>query len=77
VKRGGLLLSGHVWQILWVVWVLYFAVVEGLGIRSKTHDATFSANTRIWFHTTTPVGRYGFLILLGCFAAWFGPHIVR
>lgn len=63
------------WTILWLLWGLAFAVIEGFAIFNDTKDDTLSEHFREWFRTDTKRGRWVWLIVSGVFFAWFTVHI--
>ena len=64
-----------VWTILWLLWLVAFAVLEGYTIRSKRKGDTLSETTRRWFGTKTKLGRWVWIASFGLFSAWFVVHI--
>lgn len=63
----------------WVVWILFFVVVEGVALKRRNKNDTFSefwwAIFRVRKATPKPV-RAGLLVLQLGFAAWLVPHLV-
>ena len=64
-----------VWTWLWVAWGLMFAVIEGVAIANDVKDDTLSEHFRRWFRTDVKLGRTVWLVVCGCFTAWFATHI--
>ncbi len=64
-----------VWTWLWLGWAAAFAVIEGVAIANDVKDDTLSEHFRRWFRTDTKLGRTVWLIVSGCFAAWFVTHV--
>ena len=65
-----------VYTVLWLAWIVAFAVVEGFALRNDRKDDTLSEHLRLWFRTDTRPGRTVFLCVFGAFVAWFGVHII-
>lgn len=67
------------WDVAWLLWLLAFAVIEGVAIRNDAlgtaHGASLSSHMRRWFRTDTHLGRTTWLIFSGIFMAWFAYHI--
>lgn len=72
----------NIYDVLWVAWVLAFAVIEGVAIRHDRHDAatgdrsTLSAHLRLWFRFDTHYGRTSWLVFSVAFMAFMIPHIL-
>ena len=64
-----------VWTWLWLAWVAAFAVIEGVAIANDKDDDTLSEHFRAWFRTDVRLGRTVWLVVSGCFGAWFVTHI--
>lgn len=64
-----------IWTWLWALWVLGFAVIEGVAIRNDIKGDTLSEHMRFWLRTDTHIGRTAWLIISGVFFAWFVVHI--
>lgn len=64
-----------VWTILWLLWAVAFAVIEGLSIRNDAKGDTLSEHLRLWFRTDTKLGRTAWLVISGIFFGWFVTHI--
>jgi hypothetical protein len=64
-----------VWTILWLLWGLGFALVEGAALLNDKRDDTLSAHFRLWFRTDTRLGRTVWIGVSGLFFAWFVVHI--
>lgn len=64
-----------VWTWLWIGWAFAFAGIEGAAILNDTKDDTLSEHFRRWFRTDAKLGRTVWLIVSGCFLAWFVTHI--
>lgn len=64
-----------VFTLLWVAWGLAFAVIEGVAIVNDRRDDTLSEHLREWFRTDRKRGRTAWLVVSGCFFAWFVTHI--
>jgi dolichol kinase len=64
-----------VWTILWLLWGLAFAVIEGKAVLNDKRDDTLSEHFREWFRTDTKRGRTVWLVVSGLFFAWFTTHI--
>ena len=49
-----------VWTILWILWGVYFGLVEGIGLwreyKHKAQDATLSEHVWHWFAVKDPKG---------------------
>lgn len=71
-----------IYDILWLAWVLAFAVIEGVAIHHDRTDAatgdrsTLSAHLRRWFHVETHIGRTSWLVFSVAFMAFMVPHIL-
>lgn len=66
------------WGWLWVAWGAAFAVIEGVAIwrdREKDGVRTLSDHLVKWFSTKQKRGRTVWLVVSGCFFAWFVVHI--
>lgn len=63
-------------DIIWVTWLLYFAVAEAIGLASRRDGDTLSERVRVWFRTKSRAGHVGFLIAWTVFAIWFLVHIL-
>lgn len=64
-----------VWTVLWVVWGLAFAGIEGAALANDKRGDTLSEHLRLWFRTDTKPGRSAWLVASGVFFAWFVVHI--
>lgn len=68
--------SSHLFTALWVLWILAFAVVEGVAVVNDAQGDTLSEHFRLWFRTDTKLGRSIWLWFSGGFVVWFVvPHI--
>lgn len=69
----------NLWTILWVLWGLAFAVIEGVAIYYDHKDSgtrTLSDHLQNWFNTKrSKKGRMTWLVISGIFFAWFTTHI--
>lgn len=61
---------------LWLAWAALFAILEGNAIANETDGDTLSERLRLWFHTKTPAGRFGFAAVIVTLTAWLIPHIL-
>lgn len=61
--------------LLWVLWGVAFAVIEGVAIFNDRRDDTLSEHLREWFRTDRKRGRTAWLAVSGAFFAWFVTHI--
>jgi hypothetical protein len=72
-----------IWTIGWFVWILYFAVLEGVALfRSKPGD-TLSEHVWVWFGTqkadlSRPVTGWTRIrrVILGGFMLWLSIHFL-
>lgn len=64
-----------VWTILWILWGVMFAAIEGVAIRNDARGDTLSEHLRLWFSTHDKRGRSVWLVVSGVFLAWFVTHI--
>ena len=65
-----------IWTILWLLWGLTFAGIEGTAIYRHDWAGTLSDHLRLWFRTDTHFGRTMWLAFSAVFfVAWFIPHI--
>lgn len=65
-----------VWAILWIGWIIAFAIVETVAVANDKKNDTLSEHLRLWFRVDTRIGRTIFLCLFAAFAVWFGVHIL-
>lgn len=65
-----------VWEILWLLWIAAFAIIEAVAVKNDTPNDTLSEHLRKWFRVDTRPGRTAFLVAFGGFVVWFGVHIV-
>lgn len=63
-------------NVIWVTWLVLFAIFEGAALWSKKAGDTLSERTREWFETTKPGGRIIFGVSWAAFALWFFLHIL-
>lgn len=64
-----------IWTILWCLWALGFAVIEGVAIARHNWAGTLSDHLRAFFHTKTNVGKATWILLAIPACAWFVWHI--
>ena len=64
-----------VWTILWGLWGVMFAAVEGAALVNDNRNDTLSEHFRKWFRTDTNHGRTAWVIVSGIFFGWFVVHI--
>lgn len=63
-------------ETLWILWIVAFAVVEGVALKNDVPGDTLSEHIRLWFRLDSRLGRTAFLVAFGGFVAWFGVHIL-
>lgn len=61
--------------VLWILWGVAFAGIEGVAILNDRRDDTLSEHLREWFRTDRKRGRTVWLLVSGAFFAWFVTHI--
>jgi hypothetical protein len=65
-----------IWTVLWLLWGLIFAVVEGAALANDKKGDTLSEHLRRWFRVDTHLGRTAWLVFSALFfIVWFIPHI--
>lgn len=66
------------WPVLWIIWSLAFAVLEGVALADRRRDDdTLSENFRQLFRTrTSKAGRAVFAVGWIGFSGWFAIHIL-
>jgi len=64
------------YTLLWVGWILAFAIIEGVALHNDMPGDTLSEHTRKWFSVKTKLGRTIFLCIWAGFAVWFCVHII-
>ena len=66
-----------VYDIVWLIWIAAFLVVEGLALRTKVPGATLSAHVWRWFSIKSP-GRQWRLrrLALLAFMSWLFAHFL-
>ncbi|MEU6632836.1 hypothetical protein ABZ905_31820 [Streptomyces parvus] len=63
--------------LIWTLWIMFFAVYEGITLANKTKGDTLSENFRKLFRTQhSKAGRAVFTVGWVGFAAWFAVHIL-
>ncbi|MGC5319297.1 hypothetical protein ACPXB5_11220 [Micromonospora arida] len=80
---GGVALAFDAWWASWVVWFLYFAVVEGMALFNARAGDTLSEHIWAWFGTargewSRPVSGWTRLrrFVLLAFMAWLSVHFL-
>ena len=63
-------------NLVWVVWLLLFAIFETAALVSRKAGDTLSERTRAWFDTHTRTGRWIFGVGWVVFSVWFFIHIL-
>ena len=61
------------WDLLWVAWLLAFAVLEGIALWRKKRGDTLSENTWKWFSLKGDKSKlrwWQYLLRIGFFAFW-------
>jgi hypothetical protein len=66
----------NIWNVLWVLWIVSFAIIEAVAISNDVDEDTLSEHLRKWFRVDTHLGRTVWLVVSGIFFAWFVVHIV-
>lgn len=62
--------------VLWIVWGVAFAGIEGSAFVFTKHGAgTLSDHLRLWLHTNTKGGRTAWALGGGALIGWFIVHI--
>lgn len=68
-------------DLLLAVTFLAVGGAETYAIKNKVPGDTISERTRVYFRvkkeSTTRIGAFAFLALLGTFATWFAAHILK
>lgn len=64
------------YTLLWVGWLLAFAIIEGVALHNDMPGATLSEHLRRWFRVDTKLGRTAFLVVTVGLAAWLVAHII-
>lgn len=62
--------------LVWVVWILLFALFETWALVSRKVGDTLSERTRAWFAVNTRRGRWIFGVGWLVFSGWFFWHIL-
>ena len=63
-------------NLIWAVWILLFAIFEGLALVSRKAGDTLSERTQAWFRTHTRAGRITFGVVWVGFSGWMFWHIL-
>jgi hypothetical protein len=65
-----------VWTLLWISWILAFAIIEFAALHNDLPGDTLSEHLRRWFSVKKKLGRTVFLVAFGGFCCWFGIHVL-
>ena len=65
-----------IYTLAWIVWGVFFAVVEGFALHNDMPGDTLSEHVRKWLSVKTRIGRTAFLVIWAGFAVWFCAHIL-